>query len=173
REACDGGASEGVRLPETATARPVFELRLAGTLSSVTGELMCTYGDRAPIKALANAQNQFIFRDPQNTDRVLMRNLDAENGAVARLEQIGFARTDAGGFVLHGQPNVVRFFATDYQRLQRDWKVTLTAQVQNWTSEIERVTPKLEIVGSGQDWCEVRYSLTTAGGEVLSKAGVQ
>src|SRR5207253_8547759 len=121
RDAFDVRAGEGVRLPEIATARPVFELRLAGTLFSVTGELMCMYGDRVPIKALAKAQDQFVFRDPQNTDRVLMRNLDAENAAVARLEQIGFARTDAGGFVLHGQPGVVRFFATDYQRLQRDW----------------------------------------------------
>ena len=173
RDAFDVRAGEGVRLPEIATALPAFELRLAGTLNSVTGELMCTYGDRAPIKALANAQDQFVFRDPQNADRVLMRNLDAENAAVARLEQIGFARTDAGGFVLHGQVNVVRFFATDYPRLQRDWKITLTAQVQNWTSEIERVTPKLEIVGSGQDWFEVRYSLTTPGGEVFSNADIQ
>src|SRR6478672_8124917 len=152
RDAFDVRAGESVRLPEIATARPVFELRLAGTLFSVTGELMCSYGDRPPIKALVNAQDQFVFRDPQNADRALMRNLDAENTAIARLEQIGFARTDAGGFVLHGQPNVVRFFATDYQRLQRDWKVSLTAQVEKWTGEIERVTPKLEIVGSGQDW---------------------
>src|SRR6266516_4622204 len=173
RDAFDVRAGEGVRLPEIATARPVFALRLAGTLFSVTGELMCMYGDRAPIKALANAQDQFVFRDPQNMDRVPMRNLDAENAAVARLEQIGFTRTDAGGFVLHGQPSVVRFFATVYQRLQRDWKITLTAQVQNWTSEIERVTPKLEIVGSGQDWFEVRYSLTTPGGEVFSNADIQ
>src|SRR5439155_1180554 len=160
REAFDVRAGEGVRLPEIATARPVFDLRLAGTLNSVTSELMCTYGDRVPIKALAKAQDQFAFRDPQNVDRVLMRNLDAENAAVARLEQIGFARTDAGGFVLHGQLNVVRFFATDYQRLQRDWKIILTAQVEKWTGEIERATPKLEIVGSGQDWFDVRYSLT-------------
>ena len=173
RDAFDVRAGEGVRLPEIATAQPAFELRLAGTLNSVTGELMCSYGDRAPIKALANAQDQFVFRDPQNIDRVLMRNLDAENAAVARLEQIGFARTDAGGFVLHGQPNVIRFFATDYQRLQRDWKTTLTAQVEKWTGEIERVTPKLEIVGSGQDWFEVRYSLTTPGGEVFSNADIQ
>jgi superfamily II DNA or RNA helicase len=173
REAFDVRAGEGLRLPEIATAQPVFELRLAGTLNSVTGELMCIYGDLPPIKALANAQNQFVFRDPQETDRVLMRNLDAENAAVARLEQIGFARTDAGGFVLHGQPNVVRFFATDYPRLQRDWKTTLTAQVEKWTGEIERVTPKLEIVGSGQDWFEVRYSLTTPGGEVFSNADIQ
>jgi superfamily II DNA or RNA helicase len=173
RDAFDVRAGEGVRLPEIAAARPVFELRLAGTLSSVTGELMCSYGDRASIKALAKAQDQFVFRDPQKADRVLMRNLDTENAAVARLEQIGFARTDAGGFVLHGQPNVVRFFATDYQRLQRDWKVTLTAQVEKWTGEIERVTPKLEIVGSGQDWFEVRYSLTTPGGEVFSNADIQ
>ncbi|MEN3368706.1 MAG: non-specific serine/threonine protein kinase [Verrucomicrobiota bacterium] len=173
REAYDVRAGEGVRLPEIATALPAFELRLAGTLNSVTGELMCNYGDRAPIKALANAQDQFVFRDPHNADRVLMRNLDAENAAVARLEQIGFARTDAGGFVLHGQLNVVRFFATDYPRLQRDWKVILTAQVEKWTGEIERVTPKLEIVGSGQDWFEVRYSLITPGGEVFSNADIQ
>ncbi|MDX6577121.1 MAG: hypothetical protein QOE96_3074, partial [Blastocatellia bacterium] len=41
------------------------------------------------------------------------------------------------------------------------------------TNEIERVTPKLEIVGSGQDWFEVRYSLTTPGGEVFSNADIQ
>ncbi|HEU0208874.1 MAG TPA: SNF2 helicase associated domain-containing protein, partial [Candidatus Udaeobacter sp.] len=133
RDAFDVRAGEGVRLPEIATALPTFELRLAGTLFSVTGELMCKYGDRAPIKALANAQDQFVFRDPQNTGRVLMRNIDAENTAIARLEQNGFARTDAGGFVLHGQPNVVRFFASDYQRLQRDWKISLTAQVEKWS----------------------------------------
>ena len=173
RDAFDVRAGEGIRLPEIATAQPAFELRLAGTLNSVTGELMCSYGDRLPIKALTNAQDQFVFRDPQNTDRVLMRNLDAENAAVARLEQIGFARTDAGGFVLHGQLNVIRFFASDYQRLQRDWKITLTSQVEKWTGEIERVTPKLEIVGSGQDWFEVRYSLTTPGGEVFSNADIQ
>lgn len=173
RDAFDVRAGEGVRLPEIATALPAFELRLAGTLNSVTGELMCTYGDRAPGKALANAQDQFVFRDPQKADRVLMRNLDAENAAVARLEQIGFARTDAGGFVLHGQLNVIRFFASDYLRLQRDWKTVLAPQVEKWTGEIERVTPKLEIVGSGQDWFEVRYSLTTPGGEVFSNADIQ
>jgi superfamily II DNA or RNA helicase len=173
RDAFDVRAGEGVRLPEIATALPAFELRLAGSLNSVTGELMCTYGERAPIKALAHAQDQFVFRDPQNVDRVLMRNLDAENAAVTRLEQIGFARTDAGGFVLHGQLNVVRFFASDHPRLQRDWKVSLAAQVEKWTGEIERVTPKLEIVGSGHDWFEVRYSLTTPGGEVFSNADIQ
>lgn len=173
RDAFEVRAGEGVRLPEIETALPAFELRLAGTLNSISGGLMCTYGDRAPIKALANERDQFVFRDPQKIDRVLMRNLDAENAAVARLEQIGFARTDAGGFVLHGQPSVVRFFATDYPRLQRDWKVILSAQVEKWTGDIERVTPKLEIVGSGQDWFEVRYSLTTAGGEVFSNADIQ
>src|SRR6266403_1323124 len=61
----------------------------------------------------------------------------------------------------------------DYPRLQRDWEVILTAQVEKWTGQIERVTPKLEIVGSGQDWFEVRYSLTTPGGEVFSNADIQ
>jgi superfamily II DNA or RNA helicase len=173
RDAFDVRAGEGVRLPEIVSALPAFELRLAGTLNSVTGELMCTYGERVPFKALAKSQDQFVFRDPQNSNRLLTRNLDAENAAVARLEQMGFARTDAGGFVLHGQLNVIRFFATDYPRLQRAWNTVLNAQVEKWTGEIERVTPKLEIVGSGQDWFEVRYSLTTPGGEVFSNADIQ
>src|SRR5436189_3336606 len=66
RDAFDVRAGEGVRLPEIATAQPAFELRLAGTLNSVTGELMCMYRDRVPIKALVNVQDQFVFRDPQN-----------------------------------------------------------------------------------------------------------
>src|SRR5207253_10332619 len=78
RDAFDVRAGEGVLLPEIATARPAFELRLAGTLNSVTGELMCMYGDRVPVKALAKAQDQFVFRDPQDVDRVLMRKLHGE-----------------------------------------------------------------------------------------------
>ena len=173
RDAFDISAGEGVRLPEVIPATPAFELRLAGTLNSVTGELLCRYGDRAPFKAATNEQDQFVFRDPQNGERILLRNISGERAAVARLEQVGFARTDAAGFVLHGQPEVVRFFAIDYPKLQRDWNVTLTAQVQKWTSEIERVTPRLEIVGSGQDWFEVRYSLITPGGQKFSNAEIQ
>ncbi|MDQ6810160.1 MAG: DEAD/DEAH box helicase, partial [Verrucomicrobiota bacterium] len=173
REAFEVTASAGVRLPDVQVATPRFDLRLAGTLNSVTAELLCTYGDRAPVKAAVNPQDKFVFRDPQNADRLLLRNLAAEESAIARLERAGFARTDAAGFVLHGQANVVRFFAIDFPKVQRDWNVAVTAQVQKWTSEIERVTPRLEIVGSGQDWFEVRYSLTTPGGEDFSNAEIQ
>ncbi|HEX8076412.1 MAG TPA: DEAD/DEAH box helicase, partial [Chthoniobacterales bacterium] len=173
RDVFDITPGEGVRLPEVIPATPAFALRLAGTLNSVTGELLCTYGDRPPFKAATNEQNQFVFRDPQNADRILLRNIPAERAAVARLEQVGFARTDAAGLVLHGQPEVVRFFASDYPKFQRDWNVTLSPQVEKWTSEIERVTPRLEIVGSGVDWFEVRYSLVTPGGQVFSNAEIQ
>ena len=173
RESFDVIAADGVRLPEVVTATPAFELRLAGTLNSVTGELLCIYGDRPPLKPAANEQDVFVYRDPRLNEQLSMRNIAAEHAAVARLEAVGFARTDAGGFVLHGQPQVVRFFAVDYPKLQRDWKVSVTAQVQKWTGEIDRVTPKLEIVGSGQDWFEVRYSLTTPGGQEFSNADIQ
>jgi superfamily II DNA or RNA helicase len=173
REAFEISAGESVRLPEVIPASPAFTLRLAGTLNSVTAELLCTYGDRPAFKASTNEQDQFVFRDPENADRILLRNIPAERAAVARLERAGFARTDAGGFVLHGQPEVVRFFAVDHPKFQRDWNVTLTAQVEKWTSEIERVTPRLEIVGSGVDWFEVRYSLVTRGGQVFSDAEIQ
>ena len=173
REAFEIRGGKGVRLPEAMPATPVFELRLAGTLSSVTGELVCTYGNRPPFKPATHEEDEFVFRDPQQVDRILLRNIPAERAAVARMEQAGFARTDAGGFVLHGQMQVVGFFASAYRKLQEIWKVTLTAQVEKWTGEIERVTPKLEIVGSGVDWFEVRYSLVTPGGQEFSNAEIQ
>jgi superfamily II DNA or RNA helicase len=173
REVFDISADEGVALPEVIAATPAFALRLAGTLNSVTGELLCTYGDRPAFKTGTNEEDQFVFRDPQKAGRILLRNIPAERAAIARLERVGFARTDAAGFVLHGQPEVVRFFAVDYPKFQRHWQVSLTAQVEKWTSEIERVTPKLEIVGSGVDWFEVRYSLVTPGGQEFSNAEIQ
>jgi superfamily II DNA or RNA helicase len=173
REVFDISAEEGLVLPEVIAATPAFALRLAGTLNSVTGELVCTYGDRPAFKTGTNEEDRFVFRDPQNAARILLRNIPAERAAIARLERVGFARTDAAGFVLHGQPEVVRFFAVDYPKFQRDWQVNLTAQVEKWTSEIERVTPKLEIVGSGVDWFEVRYSLVTPGGQEFSNAEIQ
>ncbi|HEV2803502.1 MAG TPA: SNF2-related protein [Chthoniobacterales bacterium] len=173
REVFDISADEGLVLPEVIAATPTFALRLAGTLNSVTGELLCTYGERPAFKTGTNEEDRFVFRDPQNPGRILLRNIPAERAAIARLERVGFARTDAAGFVLHGQPEVVRFFAVDYPKFQRDWQVSLTAQVEKWTSEIERVTPKLEIVGSGVDWFEVRYSLVTPGGQEFSNAEIQ
>ncbi|MFL6541592.1 MAG: SNF2-related protein, partial [Chthoniobacterales bacterium] len=173
REAFDIKTGEGIRLPEVVPDTPAFELHLAGTLNSVTAQLLCLYGDHAGFRPATDEHAQFVFRDPNNSDRILLRNIPAERLAVERLEEFGFARTDAGTFVLHGQPAVVRFFAIDYSKLQRDWKTTLTSQVQNWSGEIERVTPKLEIVGSGQDWFEMRYSLVTPGGQEFSNAEIQ
>jgi superfamily II DNA or RNA helicase len=172
REAFDISGGDGVPLPEVIPAVPAFDLRLAGTLNSVTGELLCTYGNRPAFKAATNEQDQFVFRDTEDAGHILLRNVPAERAAVARLERVGFARTDAAGFVLHGQPEVVRFFAVDYPKFQRDWNVALTAQVEKWMGEIERVTPRLEIVGSGVDWFEVRYSLVAPGQE-FSNAEIQ
>jgi len=44
RDAFDVRAGEGIRLPRSQPRYPPVKLRLAGTLYSVTGELMCSYG---------------------------------------------------------------------------------------------------------------------------------
>ncbi len=164
----------GVALPQVLAATPVFALRVAGTLNQLTAELHCHYADRPPFPAAANSEDNFAFRDPGNPVRLLTRNLPAETEAIARLERSGFARTDSvKTFSLRGQAQVVRFFAAEYARLQRAWTVTLTAQVAQWSGEMEQVRPKLEVVASGQDWFELRYSLATSGGQEFSSAEVQ
>jgi len=94
---------------------------------------------------LAKAQDHSSFRDPQDIDRVADAEISTqENAAVARLEQIGFARTDARASCCTAQPNVVVLRNRLSETAGADWKGYPTAQVEKWTGQIERVTPKLE-----------------------------
>ncbi len=167
-------ADQQLAMPEVAVATPRFILRVAGSLNAISAELLCSYAGRAALPAGSDEADQFVFRDPQNATLIFTRNLMSEKSAIRRLEQIGFARSaDGNSIVLGSQTAVMRFFASEIPKLQRDWEVTLSPQVQKWSSELERVTPTLEIVGSGEDWFELRYSLATSGGEEFSSADMQ
>ena len=171
REVFDVRGSEGIAIPKVSAATPDFVLRLSGSLNQLTAELMCKYAERSSVVAGANLAEVFVYRE---ADELRTRNLSAEVSAVARLERIGFEpANDARTFALRGQAQVVRFFASEFVRLQDEWKISLSPQVENWSGQLERVTPRFEVVGSGEDWFEVSYSLAAPGGQEFSSAEVQ
>jgi len=107
-----------------------------------------------PIKALANYQGSVrLSRFPKYGPSVDAKSRGRGTRRFARSSSRWASprHRRPGGFVLYGQINVGPGSSqTDYQRLQRDWKDYAQARrSQNWSGEIERVTPKLEIVGSG------------------------
>ncbi|MDQ6622642.1 MAG: SNF2 family helicase, partial [Verrucomicrobiota bacterium] len=154
---------EGDALPKVETAHPVFELKIEGSLREVRAELHARYGDFAcPVET---AEPRMV----RSEDAILLRNFAVERAAVARL---GFVRRGEK-FVLEGENKVARFFAFEYPRLISEWTVTLSPQATKASSELEPLAPKIEIVGSGENWFELSYSLATPDGTAFSAAELQ
>lgn len=155
-------------------ACPRFRLALAGGLAHLKGGLEAVYGTKT--LPLSGAPGEALWlADPGCATRYSTRNLSAENAAVARLRRAGFTGPHAdGGFQLAGQSAVLKFFATDYQRLIREWNVTLEERLQQSTDKnLERIEPRFEIMPSGEQWFDLDVSFSTAAGEKFSAAEIQ
>ena len=141
-----------VSLVATANA-PRFHLKLEGSLNYLGAEL-AAHTDRRQITITSPGYR------PANA---------AEQGALGRLRQSGFeGPTPRGEWALRGEQAILAFFAQDLPDLQRDWEVTIGQRFEHVTKDLERVQPRFEVQGSGQNWFEVGFELATESGERLS-----
>jgi hypothetical protein len=98
----------------------------------------------------------------------------AESAALARLRSAGFDGPNARGeWVLRGEAAVLAFFGSELPAMQKDWEVSIGARFEHVTKDLERVQPRFEVRGSGQNWFEVSFDLATDSGERLSASDVR
>lgn len=136
--------------------RPKLHLQLEGSLNYLTARLDAEYSSGRTT--LAGSR----FNHP------------AEEAAVERLRKNGFTGPDGkGDMILKDEPNILAFFAGELPRMQREWNVVLGARFDYVTREIERIEPKLQIRGSGENWFDLSLELATPGGEQFSAAEIQ
>ncbi len=156
-------------LPEVRTEAPHVVLQLEGSLRELRAELRACYRDGMWEGPLRRGQSGIIgIRD----STIFLRDTAAETNARCRLEQFGF--TERGDrFVLTNENAVARFFAFERTRLPDEWEIRISAQTEKSAASLEPLTPKIEVVGSGEDWFELRYSLATPAGENFSAAELQ
>ncbi len=159
---------DGMTLPAVVAASPEFALKIEGSLQHLRATLSCRYGDRPAFFPTAEPQQNFVLRDLGNPERLLVRNLPAETAAVARYEACGFVEGE-----MRDQARAARFLAFAYPALAEGWKVSLAPSLGKARAALEPVAPTIEIVSSGEDWFELRYSVATAGGEHIPLAEVQ
>jgi hypothetical protein len=156
---------------ELEPAAPEFKLHLAGGLAVLQAKLECFYGG---ISAASLPPETPWLPDPRSSTRYAMRNFMAEQVAAARLLRGGFIGPDAQGcYHLNGQNPVLNFFARDYPRLEKEWKVTLEERLERSAEKLERVQPRCQITPSGQQWFDLHVSYDTPGGEPLEPAEIQ
>lgn len=172
REAVEVEFPSGVSLPAVVEAQPTFALKIDGSLQQLRATLRCTYGERPAFSPASGPEKPFVFRDATKENRLCVRSLAAEKEALVRLESAGFV----GGGAVHEMRDprrIVRFFAFDFPALPREWKISVAPRLQNASDELEPVAPAIEIVRSGEDWFEMKYSVGTDAGEGIPLAEVR
>ncbi len=150
REVVELELPEDFTLPEVVPAQPEFALRLEGSLQHLRATLTWHYPER-------KVPNELLVPNPE-----------AEAAAQARLAASGFVEGE-----LRDQARAARFFAFEYPQLAREWQVTLAPSLGKASAALEPVAPEIEIVSSGEDWFELRYTVASAEGEHIPLAEVQ
>ena len=172
---CEVDANFGVDEFTLEPQSPRFILALNGGLAQVQAQLQCAYGPRIMTVGVTAKDESLWLPDPKCTTRYSTRDFGAEVGAGERMRRAGFSGPDPQGrWNLHGESNVVRFFAKDYPRWQKEWEVSLEERLQHSTTKnFERLEPRFEIRPSGERWFDVEMSLASADGEKFSAADIQ
>jgi superfamily II DNA or RNA helicase len=154
---------------------PRLLLHLKGGTIQLTALLQCAYGPRILTLGVSDTAESVWLPDPAVPTRYSTRDLAAERAAVARLVRNGFSSPDSQGkLVLNGQTGVLNFFAREFSKLQREWKVTMEEQLQNRTlPSIERMEPQFQITSSGMEWFNLGVVFASSSGETFSAADVQ
>ncbi len=172
---CDVEADFRVEDFELEPRPPNFLLNLAGGIAQLTAQLQCAYGQRIMTVGVTDPNESHWLPDPNNPRRYSTRDLAAEQGALGRLTKYGFRPgKNAGSYELQGQTPVLTFFAREFPKLEKEWKVTLEERLErSAANNLERIEPKFQITPSGVQWFDLAVSFGTKSGELFSQADIQ
>jgi superfamily II DNA or RNA helicase len=158
---------------DLATVSPTIVLELSGGLAHLEGKLHFDYGGKRITAGTVAGTNWTA--DPSNITRYGTRDLNAEQSAFGRLQRVGFTGPHEGGVLqLAGQNAVLSFFAREFYKLEREWKVILEERLEKSTAKnIERIEPSFEVTSSGQQWFDLDVAYRSSSGTRFSTAEIQ
>ncbi|MGN6386419.1 MAG: SNF2-related protein [Verrucomicrobiota bacterium] len=160
---------------ELVQAQPRIHLELSGGVANLQAKLHFNYGGKTVTAGVKDENASAWMADPSSPLRYGTRDLQLEQNAVQRLLRAGFTGPhDQGTFQLAGQSTVLTFFARDYYRLEKEWKVTMEERLERSASQnLERIEPQFEITSSGEQWFDLDVAFKSGSGEKFSAAEIQ
>jgi superfamily II DNA or RNA helicase len=169
-----GNAATPGKAPQMIPEAGTFSLTLEGSLNHLTARLQRIYSKRIVTLGVTSPSENWALPDPADPSRILCRNLETEQLALEEVRRYGFTGPDSSGyFTLRGERSILSFFGKGYPALKEYWDVTLGPRFTNVSAEIERITPRVEIIRSGEQWFDLQFDLSTGSGERFSAAEVQ
>lgn len=175
QELCDVQANFRLEEFELVTASPKIVLELSGGIANLQGTLHFDYGGKRVTAGTASQRESVWMADPASPTRYGTRDIGLEQAALSRLQRSGFTGPhDDGVLQLAGQNSVLSFFARDYYKLDREWKVVLEERLEKSTAKnLERIQPSFEVTPSGQQWFDLDVAYRSGSGERFSTAEIQ
>jgi superfamily II DNA or RNA helicase len=157
--------------PVIEPAVPEVIATFEGSLNQLGAKVQCRYGQRIVTLGITSPAEAFVFREGE---AMRSRNVAFERDALRKVQDAGFTGPSiAGEYLLRGQNPILSFFATVLPQLQKEWKVSIGSRFQYVTRDIGRITPKLEITGSGENWFDFSFSIESGDGQQFSGADIQ
>jgi superfamily II DNA or RNA helicase len=157
--------------PVIEAAVPEVVATFEGSLNQLGAKVQCRYGQRIVTLGVTSPAEMFIYREGE---AMRSRNLAFERDALRKILDRGFTGPSISGeYLLRGQNLILNFFATTLPQLQKDWEVSIGSRFQYVTREIGRITPKLEIIGTGEDWFDFSFSIESSDGQQFSGSDIQ
>ena len=144
-----------------------IELLLEGSLQHLDAHVRIHYGSTDPIvpgmgvvKGLPHLSG----------DRCEIRDWHREEITVRRLEGWGFESIDSnnGKFSLRGESRIIEFLSKGLPAIRQDWQVTEGDRFKLASKQVAIVEPKIQILGSGEDWLSFNLSFQSNDGSVIS-----
>ena len=164
----DNPTKEG---PSIEPAIPEVIATFEGSLNHLGAKIQCRYAQRIVTLGVTPAAETFVYKEGAT---MRSRNLALERDCLRRIQGAGFSGPSTSGeYILRGQNPILVFFARDLPQLQKEWTVSIGSRFQHVTRDVQRITPKLEITGSGEDWFDFSFSIESDGGQRFSTAEVQ
>lgn len=157
-----------------APVNPKINLHIQGNARHVQIEVWCEF---QKLRWKLGCENQYYPIEDQNvTNTFYVQNRFLEETILKRLKSCNLQPSTFGDgvFELRGEPEVMRFYASDLPRLQQDFQIT---QDQNWlhtTKQWLRVQPRLQFrharpAASTIDWLEASLDYTAADGFKIAR----
>jgi superfamily II DNA or RNA helicase len=149
-----------------------MELTLEGSLQHLEARLLVKYGD-AP--AVPPGLGKVAGLPRLAGDHCEVRNTQAEERAVHRLTQAGFQVEDYsnGRWAMKGESAILDFLTRSLPDLRKEWSVTEGQRFGHVQKQVAVVSPKIEILGSGEDWLSFDLSFQTNDGVAIPAVEVR
>jgi superfamily II DNA or RNA helicase len=153
-------------------ASAIFELTLEGSLQHLEAQLSVRYGSAPPVPPGLGKVDGL----PRLVgDHCEVRDLGREEKAAGRLMRAGFEveNFSSGRWVMKGESSILDFLTQALPALRKEWSVTEGERFGHVQKQVAVVSPKIEIIGSGEDWLSFDLSFQTGDGVTIPAAEVR